>query len=161
MHIFSGISHCQDKPEPACTTTAKDIPPPSLFYPHTFSLPLSLPLFIPRSPRQIQKLCHHSNSCRLRKLPKSLPFFFLHRVFPVTFSGYCFDVGTHNQVEGGWKRKKKKKTRSGGVMLWGNNRAEQQSRKRRGGIKGGKAWWPDSTAREKERKKKGGWGVGG
>lgn len=82
-------------------------------------------------------------------------FFFLHRVFPVTFNGYCFDVGTHNQVEGGWKRKKKKKR---GVGEWCYRGTTEQSSRAERGEEGLKVEKPGGqTAREKERGKKGGW----
>lgn len=50
-------------------------------------------------------------------------------MFPVTFNGYCFDVGTHNRV-GGVKEKKTAKEEGGEVDVRGTT--EQSSRAERG-----------------------------
>lgn len=59
------------------------------------------------------------------------PSLFFHCVFPVTFNGYCFDVGTHNRsrgvLRGGGKNKKRRVER---WMLRGTT--EQSSRAERG-----------------------------
>lgn len=126
--------------------------PPSLFYPHTFSLPLSLPLFIPHSPQQIQKLCHHSNSCRLRKLPKSLPFFPPPCV-PSDIQWILFWCG--NAQSSGEGLEKEKKKRGVGERCY-RGTTEQSSRAERG-EEGLKVEKPGGQTAQPERKR----GVGG
>lgn len=124
--------------------------PPSFFYPHTFSLPLSLPLFIPCSTQQIQKLCRHSNSCRLWKLPKSLPFFSL--CVPSDIQWILFWCGNTQSSRGGEKRKKRREV---GREVDVRGTTEQSSRAERGeeGLEVEKAWWPDSQPKRDREKK--------
>ena len=134
--------------------------PPSFFYPHTFSLPPSIPLFIPRSAQQIQKLCRHSNSCRLRKLPKSLPFFFTvcslwHSMDTVLMWEHTIGVGGWGGWKGGGKKKKRRVER---WMLRGTT--EQSSRAERGeeGLEvekpGGQTYSQSAGDKVREKKKK-------
>lgn len=102
---------------------------PPIYNSHTFLLLLSIPLFIPRSPQQIQNLCCHSNSCRLQK-----NHFF--SCVPSDIQWMLFWCGNKQTSQGGEKEEKKKREER--LVL-----AEQPCRKRRGGIRGGNAWWPD------------------
>lgn len=73
------------------------------------------------------------------------PSLFFHCVFPVTFNGYCFDVGTHNQVEGVKKKRSGRETDVKGTT--------EQSSRAEWREEGLKAWWPDSQP-ERNREKK-------
>lgn len=99
---------------------------PFSFCCHTFSLPPSLPPFIPHSTQQIQKLCHHSNSCHLRKLPKSL--LFLPLCVPSDIRWKLFCCGT-TQLKRVWKKegREQEKGRCGG----NNNKAAEWREERR------------------------------
>lgn len=111
----------------------KTYPPPLLFSILTHFLSLFLSLYSSLALPSKSKSCVTIATAAVCENYLNPSLFFLHRVFPVTFNGYCFDVGTHNQVEGGWKRKKTKKNEEWGSDVIGEqqSRAAEQKEERR------------------------------
>lgn len=141
VHVFSVKSHT------ARTNQGQHVPPepktcppsrPLLFSILTHFLSLFLSLYSSLALPSKSKSCVTIATAAVCENYLN-PSLFFHCVFPVTFNGYCFDVGTHNQVEG---VKKEKKRREVGQEVDVRGTTEQSSRAERGeeGLEVEKAW---------------------